>query len=126
MGEALMPRRGGAVKTGTIANVEAHSIQDDNLIGAKNALIVLMSPAIGMNATSLTPVFSLRVVDGVMKEMNICEGNYYADGLNTQCGAEFNPANGAITLFALPGQNQIWAIFGYSNINLYQYQYVVY
>ena len=51
MGEALITRRGGAVRTGMVADVQAFVMSDPALVNAKNGLIVLTNQNIGEPVT---------------------------------------------------------------------------
>lgn len=69
MGEALITRRGGSVKTGMVADVQQFTMSDPALIGARNALIEVVSPYFGSEGYPASPtccVVRIVIEDGVI------------------------------------------------------------
>ena len=95
MGEALITRRGWSIKTGFVANIEEKTMQDDALIGARNAIITASitrfnaadlgmtewydhldpSGIMGLYTGNAYTVINIVIVDGVVTETNMVGRN---------------------------------------------------
>lgn len=146
MGEALITRRGGGFKVGKIANVGLHSIQDDNLIGAKNAIIKMLAQdgskveienaagtiynteieMGGASGNSSWSVLAVRIADGVVTEVDAVDSKSYV-GYGTYNGGSgtFDPTTGTITV-----GDKRWFVYYFANSDkvglTFDYEYFIF
>lgn len=126
MGEALMPRRGGGVKSGIVTATSLSTLQSDDLIGAKNAILVATlewqdQSILDFSGNFLCPIISVTIQNGELGECVIGHhgsANVYKSAISHNI--RFDPSTGTLSC---PGDI---VIFGNDNTDCKDYRYVVY
>lgn len=128
MGEALITRRGGSVKRGTMANLatssSSNSISDPALIGAKDAMVYAACSKSLTDSTGSSVYLSFSITNGVLEKVSyLFSSEIKVDSTKTLCS--FDSTTGTISRMTEGSGIPLWGKVN-GTAKAVPYEYIVF